>query len=70
LRWSLSAHADPIAWSRHAWKALLVLGMLSALVMCVLAVLKIVCTYLSERLNGLLGGYTQLEARGFEGIFV
>jgi hypothetical protein len=47
---------------RHAWKDLLViLGTLTALVMCVLAVLKIVCSYFSEPLNGLLGGYTQLE---------
>jgi len=48
---------------RHAWKDLLVIvGTLSALVMSVLAVLKLVYSYFSESINGILGqGYTQLE---------
>lgn len=48
---------------RHAWKDLLIIvGTLSTLVMCVLAVLKLVYSYFGEPINGILGhGYTQLE---------
>jgi hypothetical protein len=51
---------------RHAWKDLLVIiGTLGALVMCVLALVKLVISYCHEPLNGMLfKGYEKLEQGG------